>query len=323
MLDFNPFYAYIAQNKLAPWLEVLPAQLKHWVTESLRGDFKTWQNAVAFLPDVQPSSVDVLHRVRIGTAADVSAGDLKRMEGLLQQLGPWRKGPFEIFGIHIDTEWRSDWKWDRVLPHISPLQGRYVLDVGCGSGYHVWRMRGAGAQCVIGLDPSQRSYAQFSAIKRYIPDPNVHFLPIGIDEMPVLPYFDTVFSMGLLYHRISPLEFLQQLKDLLRRGGELVLETLVVEGDAQTVLLPADRYAKMRNVWFIPSTATLTAWLERVGFVDVRVVDVCVTTLAEQRRTSWMDNESLIDFLDPNDHSKTREGYPAPTRAVLIAQVPE
>ncbi|EDH6073060.1 tRNA 5-methoxyuridine(34)/uridine 5-oxyacetic acid(34) synthase CmoB, partial [Salmonella enterica subsp. enterica serovar Typhi] len=99
-------------------------------------------------------------------------------------------------------------------------------------------------------------------------------------------------------------------------------ETLVVDGDENTVLVPGDRYAQMRNVYFIPSAPALKKWLEKCGFVDVRIADVCVTTTEEQRRTEWMVTESLADFLDPNDRSKTVEGYPAPQRAVLIARKP-
>ena len=95
-----------------------------------------------------------------------------------------------------------------------------------------------------------------------------------------------------------------QLKNQLVKGGELVLETLVVDGDVNTVLVPSDRYAKMKNVYFIPSVAALINWLEKVGFTNVRCVDVATTTLEEQRKTDWLENESLIDFLDPNDHSK-------------------
>jgi tRNA (mo5U34)-methyltransferase len=316
---FNDFYALIAKTPLAPWLETLPAQLSHWQREALHGDFKQWQKVLENLPPVTPTSVDIASRVRLGEAGDLSAGALQRTEVLLRQLMPWRKGPFELCGLHIDTEWRSDWKWDRVLPHLAPLKHRTVLDVGCGSGYHLWRMRGAGAQLVIGIDPSQLFFCQFQAIKHFNPDPQVHLLPLGIDDMPVLKSFDTVFSMGVLYHRRSPIDFLQQLKNQLKAGGQLVLETLVVEGDHQTALMPTDRYAKMRNVWFIPSTAALTLWLQRVGFRDIQVVDLNQTTLDEQRATCWMENESLIDFLDPTDHSKTIEGYPAPLRAVLIA----
>lgn len=320
MLDFTPFYALLAQSRLSPWLETLPAQLASWSKDALHGDFKQWQKVIANLPPTTPSSIELQEHVQFGQSTDISAGAAERIRVLLQQLKPWRKGPFAIHGIDIDTEWRSDWKWQRVAPHISDLTHRYVLDVGCGSGYHLWRMRGAGAECVVGIDPSQLFYAQFQAIKHFNPDPAVNLIPIGIDEMPVLKQFDTVFSMGVLYHRRSPIDFLQQLKNQLRPGGELILETLVVEGDAQTVFMPGDRYAKMRNVWFIPSTAALTQWLSRVGFQDIRLVDLSVTSLEEQRATAWMDNESLIDFLDPNDHSKTIEGYPAPLRAVIVAR---
>lgn len=319
MSRFNSFYARIAQSTLSHWLDTLPAQLTAWHKDALHGDFKQWQKVLDHLPAVSTDDIDLKHQVRIGQPGTLSAGALERLQVLLGQLKPWRKGPFQLHGLHIDTEWRSDWKWDRVLPHLAPLAHRTVLDVGCGSGYHLWRMRGEGASLVVGIDPSQLFYCQFEAIKHFNPDPNVHLLPIGIDDLPELKAFDTVFSMGVLYHRRSPIDFLSQLKAQLRPGGQLVLETLIVEGDVHTALVPTDRYAKMRNVWFIPSCAALTLWLQRVGFKDIQVVDVNTTSLDEQRKTDWMDNESLVDFLDPNDHSKTIEGYPAPLRAVVIA----
>lgn len=99
-----------------------------------------------------------------------------------------------------------------------------------------------------------------------------------------------------------------------------MLETLVVEGDIHTVLMPEDRYASMRNVFFLPSTDMLELWLRRSGFVDVRTVDVCMTDVAEQHSTEWMTFQSLPDFLHPDDASRTIEGYPAPRRATVIAR---
>jgi tRNA (mo5U34)-methyltransferase len=320
MSRFQSFYQQIAANKLVHWLETLPAQLKNWEQDALHGDFKQWQKVLDHLPVAPKNCVELKNKVEFGLSEDLNDGQKQRLEVLLRQLMPWRKGPFTVHGLTIDTEWRSDWKWDRVLPHISPLQHKTVLDVGCGSGYHLWRMKGEGAEFVVGIDPSQLFYCQFEAIKHFNPDPTVHLLPVGIDDMPELKAFDTVFSMGVLYHRRSPVDFLTQLKQQLRPGGELVLETLVIEGDEHAVLVPTDRYAKMRNVWFIPSTAALLLWLQRVGFKNAKVVDLSVTSLDEQRKTSWMENESLIDFLDPTDHSKTIEGYPAPLRAVIVAQ---
>jgi tRNA (mo5U34)-methyltransferase len=78
----------------------------------------------------------------------------------------------------------------------------------------------------------------------------------------------------------------------------------------------------MRNVWFLPSVPALELWLRRAGFVDVRCVDVSTTTVEEQRGTEWMRFQSLSDFLDPADHSKTVEGLPAPRRAVIVGRKP-
>ncbi|MCY7296415.1 tRNA 5-methoxyuridine(34)/uridine 5-oxyacetic acid(34) synthase CmoB [Alteromonas sp. a30] len=320
MLDwFNQFYRHIATTPLSPWLEVLPAQLAKWEKQQ-HGEFAKWVKLLNKLPKLTPSTIALLNTVQIGSKDDVSEYESKQIEGLLKRFMPWRKGPFQLFDIHIDTEWRSDWKWDRVAPHISPLNDRKVLDIGCGSGYHMWRMLGHNPELVVGVDPTDLFLIQFQAIKHFNPDPRIHLLPVGVEQLPELKAYDTVFSMGVLYHRKSPIEFLQQLKSQLRKGGELILETLVVDGDENTVLVPGERYAQMRNVWFLPSCAALTHWMQRLGFKNVRTVDVDQTSTEEQRSTEWMTNQSLIDFLDPEDRNLTIEGYPAPKRAVLIAE---
>jgi len=238
-------------------------------------------------------------------------------------LHPWRKGPFELFGVHIDTEWRSDWKWERLQQRIDPLPGRRVLDVGCGSGYHCWRMLGDGATQVIGIDPTPLFVVQFWALQKYLQRDNIWVLPLGIEQVPPrLQAFDSVFSMGVLYHRRSPMDHLQELKDCLRPGGQLVLETLVIEGGPGDTLLPEGRYARMGNVWFLPSCDTLLSWLRKLGFVEPELVDVTVTSAQEQRSTQWMTFHSLADFLDPQDSSKSIEGYPAPRRAIVTARAP-
>ena len=225
-----------------------------------------------------------------------------------------------MFGIDADTEWRSDWKWDRLKDRIAPLENRLVLDVGCGNGYHGWRMLGAGARLVIGIDPAMLSVMQFQAIRKLYGDAAIYVLPVGIEDIPAeMRLFDTVFSMGVLYHRRSPIDHLLELKGCLRPGGELILETLVVEGGVDSVLVPDRRYAQMRNVWFLPSCDALAVWMNRCGFKNIRLVNVTKTSVEEQRGTEWMRFHSLRDFLDPMDAGLTREGLPAPVRAIFIA----
>lgn len=321
MINFSSFYKQIADSNLQHWLETLPAILGQWQRSHKHGNLPKWEKVLKKLNYPAPNLLDLKDSVTIGDGKQLSHGETEKLENLLRLFQPWRKGPFHIHGIHIDTEWRSDWKWQRVKPYISPLNNRTVLDVGCGSGYHMWRMLGEGAQQVIGIDPSELFLCQFTAIKQLAGQAlPIHLLPLGIEELPAIDAFDTVFSMGVLYHRRSPIDHLLQLRDLLRADGELVLETLVVDGDEHTALVPQDRYGKMNNVWFLPSVKALTLWLEKCDFYDVQCVDIDTTSLAEQRSTDWMKNESLVDYLDPDNISKTVEGYPAPKRATFIAK---
>ncbi len=324
MIALQRLYDYMETGPLAPWLDILPQQIEAAFDERRNGNLPRWREALAELPPLSPGSYDLnAEVVRIGEPGDCTDETRARLERCLRGLHPWRKGPYELFGITIDTEWRSDMKWERLKEQIQPLHGRLVLDVGCGSGYHLWRMLGAGAARVIGIDPSLLFTLQFDTLHRFIPTAPAHVLPLALEALPEgLGAFDTVFSMGVLYHRRSPIDHLLKLRSCLRPGGELVLETLVVEGDAQTVLMPGERYAQMRNVWFIPSPAQLSLWLERCGFRNIRIADISRTTTEEQRATDWMRFESLDSFLNADDPTLTVEGYPAPTRAILLADAP-
>lgn len=323
MIDYADLLASLADTRLARWLDSLPQQIHDGLSCERFGDLEGWLAALASLPTVNTSTIDLKTAVALGAPDDCSPAQQQQIRQALEQLIPWRKGPYWIHGTHIDTEWRSDWKWERVLPHLAPLQDRLILDVGCGNGYHCWRMLGEGAARVIGIDPSPRFVVQFHMVKHFTGPQPVDVLPVGIEALPAnLQAFDTTFSMGVFYHRRSPMDHLRELKATLRPGGQLVLETLVIEGQAGEVLVPEGRYAMMNNVWFLPSCETLLIWLRKCGFINPRVVDCNRTTTAEQRATDWMRFQSLPDFLDPTDSSKTAEGHPAPLRAVFVAEVP-
>ena len=301
-------------------MERFSATLPDFLAERLHkkhGDSPRWEHAIFDLPEINDLSIDLQSGVILEGNCDEVA-----MRDALKRLKPWRKGPFQLCDTYIDTEWRSDFKWNRVSQHID-LRGKNILDVGSGNGYYGYRMLGAGAKSVIGIDPNWLFLYQFLAVRKYLPEAPIWQLPMTLEEMPEeLELFDAVFSMGVLYHRRSPIDHLYQLKGALRPGGELLLETIVIEGDKEQVLMPEDRYAQMRNVWFLPSVEALILWLERVGFIDVYCVDLAKTTIEEQRTTEWMDYLSLPDFLDPEDDSRTVEGHPAPIRAVIHAKKP-
>ena len=323
MINYKELYQALEKSDANKWLETLSVSVDNAFNNPRHGELDKWLAMLENLPEVESASTELASEVRIGEAGDCDENVLEQLEQDLRLLMPWRKGPFSIFGLNINTEWHSDWKWNRVQPHIASLKGKHVLDIGCGNGYYALRSYGQGADLVIGIDPGQKYIMQFYALKKYLGNIPVHLLPLGIEDVPPsLNAFDTVFSMGVLYHRRSPLEHLYELRDCLKPGGELVLETLVVDGDVNTVLLPTDRYQQMRNVWFLPSCDALVLWMQRCGFKNVRVVDVTKTSTDEQRATDWMNFDSLEKFLDPDDPTKTIEGYPGPMRAVVLANAP-
>ena len=321
MIDVHKIEKFLAEtglDKLIPEFQNAAEKIKR------SSDYDFFEEVLNDLPNVKAANFDFSRdEVQIGSEAEINGSKKNKIKEQLKKLMPWRKGPFNVFGIEIDAEWRSNLKWNRIKNEIGDLQDRKILDIGCGNGYYIFRMLDRKPAFVLGVEPYLKNFAQFQALKKFLHKINAEVLPFGIDELPnEMRFFDTVFSMGVFYHRRSPFDHLQKLKNLARSGGEIILETLVIDGKDGEVLVPKDRYAKMRNVWFIPSAPTLASWLERVKFKNIRLVNVSRTTFDEQRKTEWMDFESLEDFLDKRNPNLTIEGYPVPQRAVFIFESP-
>lgn len=301
MFDFDALAACLDSLGLSHWNDDLVPRLRERLAGKTHGDWQRWRDVVAALP--------------------AARGDEARQRELLMGLHPWRKGPLQLDGIVIDAEWRSDWKWARVADALDPMAGRNVLDVGSGNGYYALEMRKAGAATVIGIDPTLLFAMQFLAINVFAEDRRIFILPCRLEETPPANgVFDTTFSMGVLYHQRDPMAHLAHLKSTLRAGGQLVLETLFLPGDDLRAATPDGRYARMRNVWLLPTVPQLVAWLKAAGYADIEVVDTSITSTDEQRSTAWMTFESLGEALDPDDPGRTIEGWPAPRRVVVTAR---
>lgn len=309
---FKPF-----QNELSD----LARQCDRKLSEA-SGKAVAYRQLLMNLPATRPIDLDLAaDQVRIGSRADLDSAERDDLATILKGLHPWRKGPFDIFGTSIDCEWCSNLKWDRVKDRIIPLEDRKILDIGSSSGYYLFRMAAENPKLAIGLEPYLTFYFQFQMLQHFIHAPQIFSLPLRFDDFPVLGgFFDTIFCMGILYHSRSPLDMLVRIRQQLSETGELVLETLIITGEEDTVLCPYPRYAKMNNAYFLPTVPCLEGWLQRTGFTDIHCVDVTPTTPEEQCKTEWMTFESLPDYLDPDDPTRTIEGYPAPVRAILLAK---
>ena len=321
-IDLELFFSETNDSALLQHHPFLRKALLTHYSDKLHGRTEEWDNVLKNVPQIKALEHSFSADTVTLTKPATSTVDEGLFKSQLKSLMPWRKGPFNLLGVNIDTEWRSDWKWNRLLPHIAPLKDRHTLDIGTGNGYFLYRMLGEGANIALGIDPTRLFLYQFHLIQSLLPRNNAYLLPLRGEQLPPFNFFDTVFSMGVLYHRRSPVEHITELLSFARDGGEIVIETLVVPGDESTILVPQDRYAKMANVWFLPSTLALENLLKRAGLVNVRTVDVTTTSVDEQRSTKWMDFHSLSDFLDPENHELTAEGYPAPCRATIIGNKP-
>lgn len=261
--------------------------------------------------------------VTVGRADDLDAVGHEHLARAIASLIPWRKGPFSLFGRHIDSEWRSDLKFDRIAGVLrESVPGARVLDVGCSNGYYMFRAAAFEPELVLGIDPLERNFLSFALVQQALRHPALCFELLSIAELaPLERSFDVVLCLGVIYHRPDPLLAIQQLKSIMRPGALLVMESQVIAGDKPIALFPDDRHGKARNVYFIPTVRVLTSWLRRSGFREVELLSLDKTGSEEQRRTEFAPGESLQDFLDPQDSERTVEGYPAPLRAALAARL--
>lgn len=260
--------------------------------------------------------------VELSAARELSKSERERLRELIRLLMPWRKGPFRICGEFIDAEWRSDMKWQRIAPHLPSLKNKRVIDVGCSNGYYLFRMLAQNPALVLGVDPDERSFLSFQLLQKFAQQPKLSCELLGVSELEAFAgCFDVALCMGVFYHRKDPVECLRQVRALLVPGGTAVIEGLGLKDARAELLQVRGRYAKMRNVYAIPSVQTLLSWMEEAGFRNSRLISSAAVTSVEQRRTELMPFESLEDFLDPSDPSRTIEGYPAPWRIAVLGEV--
>jgi len=297
--------------------------------DALRNERRQWlrwkniaplQEAIAALPDPIVTRVDIGDTVGVDLDPDFAAKYGAQIEQTARRLMPWRKGPFRLGDLHIDSEWQSQIKYNLLEPHFD-LRDKVVGDIGCNNGYYLFRMQTHRPAKLVGFDPSAVFYSQFQFIDHFLGSGIVYEM-LGVEHVEHYAHrFDTLFCLGVLYHRPDPIGTLKSLYRGLNPGGELILDTFMIDGEEEVALTPRERYSKIGNIYFIPTAKALTNWCLRAGFGRVEILDIRKTDHREQRKTDWIISQSLEDFLDPDDPDKTVEGYPAPKRIYIKATV--
>ncbi len=296
-------------------LDNLRQERKKWLTWK---NIKPYQEAIAALPEYVNATVSLGDTVKINID-NLSKEELEQIKQTALLMKPWRKGPFAFNELIIDAEWQSQIKYNLLEPYFD-LKDKVVGDIGCNNGYYLFRMLSQKPKKLIGFDPSAIYYSQFQFLDKFIKSEIVYEL-LGVEHVEFYEHkFDTLFCLGVLYHRSDPVAMLKSLFKGLNKGGELILDTFMIDGDEEMCLTPKDRYSKIPNIYFVPTVNALINWCHRAGFESVEVLKTMKTELNEQRKTDWIETQSLEDFLDPNDPTKTVEGYPAPKRVYIKAK---
>ncbi len=253
-------------------------------------------------------------QVTIGDPNEVNGEDLATINNSLRTFIPWKKGPYNIFGTEIDSEWRSDIKWDRIKPFVN-LKGKKVADIGCHNGYFMYRMAAQDPELVVGIEPMPLHWLNFQLLQRYAQVSSLNFELLGVEHMHLWPkFFDTIFCLGILYHHTDPISLLRKIHSAMKPGADLIIDCQGIAGDEPVALMPKGRYAQARGIWWHPTLPALKNWLHRTMFNSVEVIHAGPLVPEEQRQSDWAQIKSLSDFLDPEDPTKTIEGYPAPHR---------
>ncbi len=281
-----------------------------------------YKDAVQAVTDIKSETFDFSGDVvKIGQASDLSGDQAERFQKSLETFRPWKKGPFELFGTEIDAEWRSDLKWNRILDEIGSLKNRRVADIGCHNGYYMFRMAEHNPACVIGFEPTPKHFWNFQLMQNVVQHERLTFELLGVEHFDLYPsFFNTIFCLGILYHHTDPIGLLRKLRSSLEPKGEIVIDCQGIPGDEPIALVPENRYAKARGIWFLPTQSCLENWVSRAGYSNIRCIHAQPLSTDEQRRTEWAPIDSLAEFLDPEDPTRTVEGYPAPWRYYIVAQ---
>jgi SAM-dependent methyltransferase len=181
-----------------------------------------------------------------------------------------RFGPFTKEGVMKDNFLHIAGHWDAWGWWPQDMQGLRVADIGCLTGGLTMLVAHRGAEEVLAVDQIPEHLDQCSYLSEVFGLKNVRTLTASLYDLPQMDVgkFDVVILSGVLYHLSDMLVGILVMRELLKVGGTLLMETAAV-GDDEHSYADFGRFAI--GMWWRPSTLCVKDMCEFMGMSEVEV----------------------------------------------------
>jgi len=103
-----------------------------------------WKNIQPYWEAIQALPIPQNTHIKLNDTVEMIPNNFSKEEeqfiyDTAKLMHPWRKGPFQVSKTFIDSEWRSNLKYNLLRPHFD-LKDKIVGDIGCNNGYYLFRM---------------------------------------------------------------------------------------------------------------------------------------------------------------------------------------
>jgi len=227
------------------------------------------------------------------TTLNVDPAELAKFSDLAHR---WWDKDSEFRPLHQINPLRLDW-----LNGLCPVQGKRVLDVGCGGGILADAMARRGAE-VLGVDLATKplKVAQLHALEAQTP--NVQYREVSAEALAAEQPsgFDVVTCMEMLEHVPDPSSIVRACATLVKPGGWVFFSTInrnpksflfaIVGAEYVLNLLPrgTHEYAKMIQ----PSELAAHCRAAGLDLRDTRGMEYNPIT-----KRYWMSGDTSVNYL--------------------------
>lgn len=187
-----------------------------------------------------------------------------------------------------------------LIDHVAKLQGKRVLDVGCGGGILSESMSRKGAN-VTGIDLGEKAL-KVAQLHRLESGVKVDYRLISVEalanEMP--NSFDVVTCMELLEHVPDPAAVVEACTKLLKPGGTVFFSTInrnpkaylyaVVGAEYILNLLPRGTHEYEKFI----KPSELVSWCREVGLSDFNFEGMTYNPITRQYR---LDEDVSVNYI--------------------------